>query len=304
VNLADETAPKFAGVGRDPGWNSNCVCTGTAQGINEMAPPSSHTCRHPDDIAGLGALLRRARLGRGLTLEQISKETKIPRRHLEALEHDNVAAVPGEFYRRAEIRAYARAVRLDQDIALAELDRAERPPVAGGAIVKRALPQKPAIFRKRVLIAIGVLGAAAVLGRAMGERAPALDTHAQMPQRTHQLARAIPSSPSVGSLPVAIEPAVPVSAASNSNVPVTTDPGETRISADAATELVVTTDPPGARVTVNGIGWGTTPVTIRYLPAGQKRIRVTKEGYASEERMVRVTDGQPGMVDIQLRGTP
>jgi cytoskeletal protein RodZ len=268
-----------------------------------MATHSSHTCTHPDDIAGLGALLRRARLGRGLTLEEISKETKIPRRHLEALEHDNVAAVSGEFYRRAEIRAYARAVRLDQDIALAELERAERP-AAGEAIVKRSRPQEPTIFRKRVLIAISVVGAAAVLGWAMEERAPALDTHAQLPQRTQQLARAVPSSPSVGSLAVAIEPTVAVSAASNGDVSVTTDPGDARMSADSVTELVVTTDPPGARVTVNGIGWGTTPVTIRFLPAGQKRIRVTKEGYASEERMVRLTDDQPGMVDIQLRSAP
>ena len=99
---------------------------------------TTHTGTHENDPVGLGALLRRAREGRGLTLEQISNETKIPHRHLEALEHDNVALVPGEFYRRAEIRAYARAVRLDQNIVLAELDRASRPPVARGAIVERS----------------------------------------------------------------------------------------------------------------------------------------------------------------------
>src|SRR6188768_1223692 len=77
---------------------------------------------------GLGELLRRARNGRGLTLEQIANETRIPRRHLEALERDNLAAVPAGFYRRAEIRAYARAVNLDQRVALAELDRAEAVP--------------------------------------------------------------------------------------------------------------------------------------------------------------------------------
>ena len=44
------------------------------------------------------------------------------------------------------------------------------------------------------------------------------------------------------------------------------------------TELVVVTDPPGARVIVDGIGRGTTPVTIRYLAAGEKRVRVLKDG--------------------------
>ena len=36
------------------------------------------------------------------------------------------------------------------------------------------------------------------------------------------------------------------------------------------------TDPPGARVIVDGIGRGTTPVTIRYLAAGEKRVRVAE----------------------------
>ena len=70
------------------------------------------------------------------------------------------------------------------------------------------------------------------------------------------------------------------------------------------TELVVTTQPPGARVTVNGIGWGSSPATIRFLPAGSKRIRVIKEGYGSEERVVSLVEGRRSTLDIQLRGTP
>ena len=50
--------------------------------------------------------------------------------------------------------------------------------------------------------------------------------------------------------------------------------------------LVIITEPEGARVTINGVGWGTTPITIRHLPSGAKRIRVTKSGYQSEERVV------------------
>src|ERR1700722_3430221 len=87
----------------------------------------SHVRTQGSGGPGLGELFARARARRGLTLEQIANETKIPRRHLEAIEHDNLAAIPNEFYRRAEIRAYARAVNLDQNVALAQLERDKTP---------------------------------------------------------------------------------------------------------------------------------------------------------------------------------
>ena len=54
--------------------------------------------------------------------------------------------------------------------------------------------------------------------------------------------------------------------------------------------MTVRSTPAGARVTVNGIGWGETPVTIRHLPPGQKLVRVTKEGYESQQRIISVSD--------------
>jgi len=255
---------------------------------------------------GLGELLRRARESRGLTLEQISNQTKIPYRHLQALEQ--LAAVPGEFYRRAEIRAYAQAVRLDEKVVLAEFERESKLPVAHSAGVERPRAQGPTLFRKRVLIAIGVVLTAAVLGRAMAERQPAVDSRSQTRtletrQRTQVDRSAVPLPPPVASPAVTAESEnVRASVASNSALPVTTEQTEPPVSADAVTELVVTTEPEGARVTVNGIGWGIAPVTIRYLPPGDKRIRVTKMGYASEERTVRL-DARPRVVDFQLRAS-
>jgi cytoskeletal protein RodZ len=256
------------------------------------------------DTVGLGELLRRARESRGLTLEQISNETKIPYRHLKAIEHDNITAVPGDFYRRAEVRAYARAVQLDQSVALAELERASGP-VAGGATTQKRKVSDPALFRKRALIAISVIVAAAALGRGTSQQGRALE-------RAPQIRTATPAPPSevpspVASVPAAIAPAsiepaeVPGAADAKGDSTEINDPIEPREPADSLTELIVTTEPPGARVTVNGIGWGATPVTIRHLPAGEKRIRVTKEGYASDERVMRLTGGQPATVDIELQ---
>ena len=80
--------------------------------------------QHPFGTTTFGDFLRTAREQRGLTLQQISNETKIPRRLLESLEHGDLGAVPAGMYQRAEIRAYAKAVGLDQAVALSELERA------------------------------------------------------------------------------------------------------------------------------------------------------------------------------------
>jgi hypothetical protein len=106
-------------------------------------------------------------------------------------------------------------------------------------------------------------------------------------------AKTLPSSepldrPKRADMAVASEPNAVVDAAAGSPV----------------TELVVTTDPPGARVTVNGIGWGPSPVTIRFLPPGEKRIRVSLEGYAATERMISVGVGQRQSLEISMDATP
>jgi hypothetical protein len=66
--------------------------------------------------------------------------------------------------------------------------------------------------------------------------------------------------------------------------------------------MTVRSTPAGARVTINGIGWGETPVTIRYLPPGQKVVRVTKEGYESQQRIISVSDdSRSANVRVTLR---
>ena len=80
--------------------------------------------QHPFGTTAFGDFLRSARERRGLTIQQIAHETKIPRRLLESLEHGDLGAIPSGMYQRAEIRAYAKAVGLDQALALSELERA------------------------------------------------------------------------------------------------------------------------------------------------------------------------------------
>lgn len=74
-------------------------------------------------------------------------------------------------------------------------------------------------------------------------------------------------------------------------VPYSPQPGRTAAPNDG--RLVVVSDPPGANVTVNGIGWGVTPLTVRYLPFGEKRVRVTKDGYRAAEQVTRLAQERP-----------
>src|SRR5687767_7857075 len=78
----------------------------------------------PTETAAFGEFLRRAREQRGITLQQVCKETKIPRVHLEALEQGNLALLPPGTYRRGEVVAYAAVVGLDRSVALAHLESA------------------------------------------------------------------------------------------------------------------------------------------------------------------------------------
>src|SRR5215813_8092013 len=127
-----------------------------------LAEHSSETGGYPTTDAqtggsiGLGELLRGAREARGLTLQQISFETKIPQRHLEALEHDNLGVSPGGFYQRAAVRAYARAVRLDQHLALAQLASALKTTAGHNLEAQSATGRAFPFSRTLGLILVGV----------------------------------------------------------------------------------------------------------------------------------------------------
>ena len=63
----------------------------------------------------VGHQLFTARQRRGLTLDDISRTTKIPMSLLEAIERDDVARLPQGFFTRAFVRAYAHEVGVNAD---------------------------------------------------------------------------------------------------------------------------------------------------------------------------------------------
>lgn len=63
--------------------------------------------------------LRRERELRGVSLEQMARETRISVRFLQAVDSGRLQSIPGEFYRRAYLRAYARYLGLNEERVVA-----------------------------------------------------------------------------------------------------------------------------------------------------------------------------------------
>src|ERR1700704_5197129 len=68
----------------------------------------------------IGEKLRLARETRGIALRDISEQTRISMRYLEAIEADDYRRLPGGIFNRSFVRAYAKHVGYDEQQALEE----------------------------------------------------------------------------------------------------------------------------------------------------------------------------------------
>jgi cytoskeleton protein RodZ len=281
--------------------------------------PTPHSLSAPTEAVGVGTLLRQAREQGRLTLEQVAGETKIPMQRLAELERDDHQS-GGErgFYERAQIRAYARAIKLGDDVVVAELEREATLNQSASAGAPKN--QRPSARPRNVVILAFCVVVAAAIGRAIWPSPSAANAH-------------VPPSPSgedvtgqIAAIGEAAATPAPSSGASNDVAPASSmehaefpatpavieysspareaafqEAARPSVPSPAVTSLVIATQPPDARVTVGGIGWGATPITIRHLPPGTKRIRVTKDGYLAVERVVDVVSDRSTSVTIQMR---
>lgn len=86
-------------------------------------------------LGGPGEMLRAAREAQRLDLSHIAAQTRIPLRHLEAIEAEDFESLPGRAYAIGFARTYAKALGLDE-VAVVEAVRAE---LADGAM-RRTVP--------------------------------------------------------------------------------------------------------------------------------------------------------------------
>jgi cytoskeletal protein RodZ len=86
--------------------------------------------RAPQHSTGIGKALRTARLLRRKTLEEASRETRMRRGHLVALETERFEALPADVYVRGALRSYSGYVGLDPNRVLKVYSKQFGPPKA------------------------------------------------------------------------------------------------------------------------------------------------------------------------------
>ena len=91
-----------------------------AEEIEEQGEAETQTGTAP----GVGAQLRAAREAKGISVEQLAAETRIPQRHLKTIEEGQFSDLPGRTYAMGFAKTYAKVVDLNQD-DVAEMVRAE-----------------------------------------------------------------------------------------------------------------------------------------------------------------------------------
>lgn len=149
---------------------------------------------------GIGARLRAAREVKGLTLEQVAAQTRIPQRHLQTIEAGDFSQLPGRTYAVGFVRTYAKTVGLDQDEAVATV-RAELDAQSGIEDSRPATfePGDPARVPSRLLGWFALFALLLFLAggffffRAMFAPAGELPSLIE-PEETEQAARAQPSA--------------------------------------------------------------------------------------------------------------
>jgi cytoskeletal protein RodZ len=94
--------------------------------VNPNSPDQRDDERQQSGADSLGRQLRRAREARNLTLREVSDQTRISRRHLEAIEADDYKQLPGGIFNRSFIKSFARAVGFDEEEAVRAYQRVVR----------------------------------------------------------------------------------------------------------------------------------------------------------------------------------
>src|SRR5205085_2624606 len=120
-------------------------------------------------MASVGDYLRELRDRRGISLEEISRITRVASSYLEALESDRQSALPAPVFTRGFIRAYCQALGESPDEALARYDGREggvsaSPRPAAAPSTPASTTESEARSRSAVLVSFVLL---VILGMAL-----------------------------------------------------------------------------------------------------------------------------------------
>jgi cytoskeletal protein RodZ len=94
----------------------------------------------------VGQHLRHLRESKGMSLEEVSRSTRVPVSSVERIEADRFDELPGEVFVRGFLKSYARAVEMDPEEILARYTASRR--VAWVTPLPLSSPAKPARGRR------------------------------------------------------------------------------------------------------------------------------------------------------------
>ncbi len=110
----------------------------------------------------LGALLGDARKAAGLDLVDIARDTRVPVRHLAAIEHDAHDGLPALPYAIGFVKSFARAVGLDPEAAGAQF-RAETSKTAHVPVTPAMAPLDERRLPPRGMLTLSIVGVVAIV---------------------------------------------------------------------------------------------------------------------------------------------
>lgn len=93
---------------------------------NSDPTPDERAQSQGAESSSLGPLLRHAREAKRLSLRDISDQTRISRRYLEAIEADDYKNLPGGIFNRSFVKAFAKTIGFDEAQALRAYERTAR----------------------------------------------------------------------------------------------------------------------------------------------------------------------------------
>lgn len=214
----------------------------------------------------VGEQLKAAREERKMTLTDIAAQTRIPIRHLEALEASSFAALPGSMYSIGFAKSYARTVGLEQKVIADEM-RAELAQSGHSGFIPAAPDYEPAdpgrvpprwlAWTAAAVAVLGLIGYFAWRSFALSADAPAVEAVETeiAPAKTAEGATA-PVAPTGGAVVItASETAwIKIYDADNKRLfEAEMKAGESyAVPADANNPMIVTGRPQALQVTVGG----------------------------------------------------
>jgi cytoskeleton protein RodZ len=233
------------------------------------------------EVPTVGERLRAAREEKGLSLEDVAAQTRIPRRHLESLEQADWDQLPAPTYTTGFAKSYASAVGLDRT-EIGDQLRGEmggmRPPTATAEVFEPADPART-MPRWLVLAAIAAVVLVVAVMTWLSNRSLHDDAGASQPAATAPMAQTPAQPATVAPQPIASGPVVITATApawlrvtdqGKTLHETTLQPGQTyEVPATAVAPLLRIGAPEAIRITV-----GTT-VVPQVGPSGQVKSNVS-----------------------------